>query len=500
MFLKFKNSYNTQDTIVSFLYFLSAYVFYVAQNGYLANFRSLIFGLITFVLIPTIICGLICHFLHKKNIKLSTSFLLPIFFCILFLKFFKSLIILILFIILLSFVGYKIGRKILPITVIFSLSFIFMGSSKFFENFQSRYEIERNISDPKFIQEIKDYYQSFKKDANFIFKPNIYHIVLDTYPSNQTFLKVYNIDNSKFYKNLRERNFKVYENAYSNREYTSASMNRVFHMKLFDDDIDHFSFYGKNPAWGTLFAGGYNAFCTFPCHSQSANPGQFTERIQPLGNTNKQGLLSWTYKSFFQYYINFYLGNSLSPFPPTLVEEEDSIIEHKKLTKNTKKQNNLFYIHVVKHPNPKKKQTLFDLNKKVIEFLDDLEDNDPNSIIIIHSEHGNRSSWMKEREAHSDTTEENFGVLQAVRFPKECKQFNQIEVLSQVNYYRYIHSCLRGEKEPRHLEPANSYMKGTTVKEQWDSSIKRKFYMFIENNQVLEEPIEVDIKTGKAIK
>ena len=145
----------------------------------------------------------------------------------------------------------------------------------------------------------------------------------------------------------------------------------------------------------------------------------------------------------------------------------------------------LFYIHDLTYPYGKKR--LNDLNHLTFQVLDDIVENDPESIIFLHSDHGSRPG----RGEVSDTPSGNFGILQAVKFPKECERFNQIEMLSPVNYYQYIHSCLRGEEKPRHLEPANSYMRGLTMKNYWENYKNKPWYMFIKDGKILEKPIKI---------
>ena len=322
----------------------------------------------------------------------------------------------------------------------------------------------------------------FKKDANFKIHPNIYHIMLDTYPSNKTLKEVYKIDNSNFYKELRKRKFKVYQNAYSNGARTHTSMQAVFEMKFFNPNHDEFILFGKNPAWGTLFAGGYTVACTYHCQNISDRLKKFSPIAQGI---------TLDIRFFIQSYLSFYLSRWIIPEPrdtPAILQVMN-YFKSKKIMKNIKPA--LFYITDGTYPF--QKETLAPLNIIILGILDDIIENDSSSIIILHSDHGNRVGRPNQLKAdYVDTPSENFGILQAVKFPKECERFNQIEMLSPVNYYQYIHSCLRGEEKPRHLEPANSYMKGLTIKTIWVDYDTKPFYLFIEDGKILDKPVKIE--------
>ena len=486
-----KNSLIVKDSCLSFLYFFFPYVFYVATNGGLSNFDALLFGFWLFVFFPTLLLSLALYLCYKLKPNYVIYILTFIFLVSFSLRNYKLFFV---FNLVFFFFAYKFGRKILPITVIFSVSFLGISAEGFVNVIVKKYENKEKITNPHFLQKIEKYYQSFKKDANFKIHPNIYHIVLDTYPSNQTLKEVQQIDNSDFYKELRKRDFKVYDNAYSNGVTTTETMEIVFDMKLFNLNRDELTFYGKNPAWGTLFAGGYTVFCAYPCYLAPNNPGRFTNKIFSISDINflkENNFLTNAQLSLIQFYISSYLGEKVSPLI-NLTKDQIKVayyFQAKKLMKNIKPI--LFYIHDLTYPYKKKR--LNDLNHLTFQVLDDIIENEPEAVILLHSDHGNRDDERLHQlePNYKDTPKENFGILQAVKFPKKCERFNQIEMLSPVNYYQYIHSCLRGEEKPRHLEPANSYMRGLTIIDYWENHDDKPLYMFIKDGKILEKPIKI---------
>ena len=305
-----------KDSLLSFLFCFALYVFFVAKNGGWYQFGVLLNGFVIFVFVSSLLFISILYILHTYIPKLISCFLLSIFSGILFLCFFKSsvlfslglygkfywitvAVIIGLLLLLSIFIGYKFQRKVNPFIIIFLFSIIGVNLIDFYNIVIDKYNIERKLQNENYRKKVEDYYQSFKKDANFKIRPNIYHIVLDTYPSNKILSKIYKIDNSNFYKELRRKGFKVYEDAYSNGADTYTTMSSIFSMKFFDPDRDELSFHGKNPAWGILFAGGYTSFCLYPC-VQSAG---FTKNIQPTYNRN---YIYQNMKFFIVNYLSFY--------------------------------------------------------------------------------------------------------------------------------------------------------------------------------------------------
>lgn len=66
-------------------------------------------------------------------------------------------------------------------------------------------------------------------------KPDIYHIILDGYLGKEALTDLTNYDNNEFYSQLKELGFKIYNNVYSNYNYTAFSLPSIFNMNYFNN-------------------------------------------------------------------------------------------------------------------------------------------------------------------------------------------------------------------------------------------------------------------------
>ena len=70
--------------------------------------------------------------------------------------------------------------------------------------------------------------------------PNVYYIILDGYPRNDVIKKHLNFDNSEFTNLLKQRGFHVAENSYANYSFSSTSISSTMNMNYVDFLIDKF--------------------------------------------------------------------------------------------------------------------------------------------------------------------------------------------------------------------------------------------------------------------
>lgn len=66
-------------------------------------------------------------------------------------------------------------------------------------------------------------------------KPDIYHIILDGYLGKEVLSNITNYDNNEFYSQLKALGFTVYNNIYSNYNYTAYSIPSIFNMNYFNN-------------------------------------------------------------------------------------------------------------------------------------------------------------------------------------------------------------------------------------------------------------------------
>ena len=71
--------------------------------------------------------------------------------------------------------------------------------------------------------------------------PDVYYIILDEYPNNESLKKFYEFDNNKFLISLEDSGFYVIENSFSNYPMTIQSLSSSLNMEYLDrltKDVD----------------------------------------------------------------------------------------------------------------------------------------------------------------------------------------------------------------------------------------------------------------------
>lgn len=109
----------------------------------------------------------------------------------------------------------------LILTIVFSI-IIFLNIIYIISN-------SSKISDKFIKEEIIDIH------TDNINKPDIYHIILDGYLGKETLFDLTQFNNSEFYDKLKNLGFHVYNNIYSNYNFTAYSIPSVFNMDYFDN-------------------------------------------------------------------------------------------------------------------------------------------------------------------------------------------------------------------------------------------------------------------------
>ena len=326
-------------------------------------------------------------------------------------------------------------------------------------------------------------FDSYLGGQPFQVKRNIYQILVDSYPSLDG-MKRFQIDNSQFYQDLEEQGFQTWRSAFSNYPNTSTSMNALWTMKLFPM-LASGAFYGGNEVFARLIAQGYVVYCGYPCFDDSHSPNPpLSPKILKMGELEED--------LFPQYYFKYYLGTTITHWIWGNSEVLDrSIVNTYWNFLQAGKKPALLYIHynspIARYPHRLEK-----LNQTLLTTIRYINKNDPDAIIVLSSDHGNRQDWIEV--PFTDTPLDNFGILLSVKFPKECSQLQGVKRLTPVNIYRYVFACLENQPVPENLEPDHSYMWGKTWAYAWDSSKDRTIYQYLENGKILDTPKPTDNK------
>lgn len=340
--------------------------------------------------------------------------------------------------------------------------------------------------------------------------PNIYHIVLDAYARADVLDEFYQHDNTTFLNELRSRGFFVGEKSSSNYYQTNSSLSSMLNLQYHpNSDQPHFSTPAKNLIQHSIvrrflerqgytfvaFASGYSAteirdadqyllppavitefertlfdstpvriFLSRGIHGNNQNRLTQLEKdlVQlPLLRTSKTLASNWS-KSMHRTRIRYILdalqsgdigkgptyvfAHIVCPHEPYVFDRNGNPAEIP--------DDVLVYIDAIKkrlYPD----QVKF-INNQILAVVDAILTRAPNSIILIHGDHGPRPAWVTDWKSHvrCDT-----GILNACFFPGRDAPSLLYDHISPVNMYRaifneYFRTDLPLLKDVRFVRPA----------------------------------------------
>ncbi len=361
---------------------------------------------------------------------------------------------------LVIFVTYKLSKFTafqkavqLCIVVIFSFSFI--------ENIFISLKKEKISS------------QVVKRDVpSYVFKerPNIYFLLLDTYPHSDVLKKNIQYENTEFVSFFKNKGFIVAENSYSNYPHTTASLSATLQMNFLVAGDEHDVFAPDKAVLNILKKNNYK-FVSLPGYYDFLIPKNSADiLISPSSNilfslTNVNFLQTTILQVFSGLITHFlYFGNN----------------EIKKIFQLSKKESKFVFIHFLhlhdfiygkncttsfrltasKRNNEEFQTNLSCINAFAEETINEIMTHDPESIIIVQGDHA-PFWWRKEEE--KVTSLENFdlmfSIFSAVYIPGLDKNSPIAQYLadspSPVNNFRVIFSYLA--KTPLELLPSRHF-------------------------------------------
>jgi hypothetical protein len=303
--------------------------------------------------------------------------------------------------------------------------------------------------------------------------PDIYFIILDGYPGNESLKTVNNYDNQEFLNNLKNHGFSIHEKSYANYAHTYLSLPSILNMKYLHSLVDEHG--SKNDQLFLHAIGSNNEVMTFAksigYETISLDSGWgFTSDMKTadlkLCNNNKifgsEFLVSWIKNSMLSIiYVNifgtgqleqrlcileelptikkytdepkFVFAHLFMPHPPYFFGPNGEIRSLENIDPNLETKDNL------------NKDAFMDqlefLNKKVIEIVEQLLDTEKQPIIIIISDHGTAflldddpKNWITPTD---EMIKERMDTITFIFLPDKVENIF-LEIKTPVNIFRIL--------------------------------------------------------------
>ena len=327
---------------------------------------------------------------------------------------------------------YSFNKKVSYVVVVF---FMLTGISINFLNYSSNSPTEVKKSD-RLLNFINN------KNNNIIYNKNINILVYESYADSET-LQYYGFDNTKQIEFLKKNGFNVYKGIYSSGGLSIASTSRILEIK------GELSQHGRHYLSGNSFglnifkANGYKTIGLFKSpHFFGSSPIKWDE-YYPKGDVTKMGGKTLT-KAIFEGEFRFDI------FDDNFEYEKYLKLKNKYL--NSNKENTLFYTHN-SYPGhsqnsgkcrKNEKELYFERMKKAnLEMKNDvanLMNSDPNSIIVILSDHGPylTKNCRELRNYNKDEIDrydiqDRYGTFLSIYWPKDIPHIeHNIEIIQDI--------------------------------------------------------------------
>ncbi len=488
-----------KNMLISLIISFSAYIAYIGSNAQLHTFIEISQGFGFFVLGMTLILISVATILQRFNIESYVLFT-PIIIMMLIRRIWSMpydylydlglgylnyeillFFYIITFLILIIF-SLKFKQKLLNIMLIFAITGAGVYSLEAYEKLKLSYANYKYVQTDEFKNKNQKFIDSNKNLGGVIKNNfNVYHILYDSYPGKDRMKEIINYDQTGFYNKLNNRGFKTYEPAYSTGGQTFTTLSPMFNMKWKKlNEYPKYNYIGINKVFAKFIANDYKIVCDYPCYN---NWGTFK------WNDNVLSANSDLYFPMLNNYLHYYLGRIF------LIHVDKFDKENKMFFKQIKQsdinKNYFHYIHyksgflLERDSHEKIRKKLSKINKQLILLIDLIGSRDKNAIIILSSDHGSRGKWAGFK--NSSNAHTKFSILQAVKFPPACKRFNNIPILTSVNYYKYVFACLNGKNQPKNLQPNESIKRDLDIDKIWHTDSK-DYYIFIRDNKIITPP------------
>ena len=319
--------------------------------------------------------------------------------------------------------------------------------------------------------------------------PNVYYIILDGYPRNDVLKKHLDFDNSEFIDFLKQREFYVAENSYSNYSLSSTSIPATMNMnyinfladELGEDSRSYdpllgkdFGLYADNQVIKNFKSMGYKvakigsvpmylhempladlSLCYKSIHlmdnrlfdtvARTSMIGYFIERwsedlqrqiilcafeeLPKISSYYEEPVFVWSHIMLPHFPLIFGAdGESVTPGESLLVMNNPHVFEGTDSSWNIKQQ----FL-----------QQLQFANKKSIKLIDKILENEKQSIIIIQSDHGSAFD-VNLHDPTDDDVHQRLSNINAIYFPDEKPREILMNDQTNVNTFRIVFNSYFG--------------------------------------------------------
>lgn len=323
--------------------------------------------------------------------------------------------------------------------------------------------------------------ESFSKGSHhhiMTWDKNVYIIVSDGYPRQDYIKKYLGYDNSNFLDFLRSKGFYVVEKSTSNYPITFLSLHSFLTSSYpYNEDSPSYNRWksykalgGLNPAAEAFLEEGYNYIhvgsgawegsnCQNPrgrsYHKSKTLPLNLSYEVFTLflNKTPFAGKFEFLADSvvtisdieeFLEKEINkkekiFLFAHTLPPHAPFIFDAECK----------KKSCDSMVSLGATQSSRKEFLENLICTNKQIMSFVDFLERNDPNAIVVFLSDHGSDFSvnWKSfPEEWTQEAINERFSNFLAIKAPTEYQKKYLYPSLSLVNVLNFVFSCLNSSK------------------------------------------------------
>lgn len=313
-----------------------------------------------------------------------------------------------------------------------------------------------------------------KVDISYVFKekPNIYFLILDTYPGSSPLKEIINYDNMEFINYFKKKGFIVAQNAHSNYSYTASSLSATMTMNyLIKEEVNEGEIFSiDKPVLKVLKENNYK-FVSIPSYCYFAIPRKTADKIINsniiFSDTNISFLLTTPFMFLTRLIFPFlYFGTDeiMQIFPLYEKESKFIFIHYMQLHDRAYGENckiNPRLMSEVVTPDIYK-HNLSCTNLLIKDVIDKIMLNDPQSIIIVQGDHG--PAWWRQGAEHSmdslEKLDKVFSIFSALYIPGLATDSPMAKYLSNspspINNFRIIFSYLA--KKPVELLPDKFYI------------------------------------------